>query len=550
MKSQVMTIGEAFSGTRRYVAPNFQRAFSWSAEEATVLLADLRDAVARAAAGEPGCETYFLGAIVLCGAESDRTFELIDGQQRWTTLAILLATARDLDADDALHARIMAQSGGLGAAATGLVTPRRRDTAWLLSCIQREGATRGLSEDTPVETDSQAHMLSIALSFRAALEELSSDERAELMSFLLSSCLVVAVFAPDDEQASRIYQVLNARGARLTDIDLLKSEILTAIAPHRRDRFVGVWEDAEGLLGEDDFARLFAHLRMIRAPGRSRRAALAEVREIFRPAEDPERFLVQDVEPNAALFRRLLDARLPLGGHSAAANQHLRSLNRLGPQDWAAPAMAYLSRPDVGPAAATEFLRALERVAYALLLQSADVNARNARYARIVKAINAGDDAEALHARLDLSKHEKGIARTVLSKNFYQKDRARLPVLLRIDEKIADRGATYEIGEATVEHVLPQNPPEQSPWRTTWPDSVQRRLWTDRIGNLALLSRKKNQDAGNLPFDRKKREYFARGGVTPFALTTQVLIEPDWTPAVVAQRQETLVQTAIDIWDF
>lgn len=101
----------------------------------------------------------------------------------------------------------------------------------------------------------------------------------------------------------------------------------------------------------------------------------------------------------------------------------------------------------------------------------------------------------------------------------------------------------------TVEHILPQNPHEKSPWLEHWPDSKLRRQWTDRLGNLTLLSEDKNVAAANFPFEKKKREYFAKGGVTRFVLTSQILLEPEWTAEVVARRHKMMFDTACRLWD-
>jgi hypothetical protein len=68
------------------------------------------------------------------------------------------------------------------------------------------------------------------------------------------------------------------------------------------------------------------------------------------------------------------------------------------------------------------------------------------------------------------------------------------------------------------------------------------------LGNLALLTRKKNASASNWEFDRKKTSYFARGGVSPFPITTQVLEHKDWTPKVVAARQKELCDKLETHW--
>ncbi|MEI9477205.1 MAG: HNH endonuclease family protein, partial [Deltaproteobacteria bacterium] len=109
--------------------------------------------------------------------------------------------------------------------------------------------------------------------------------------------------------------------------------------------------------------------------------------------------------------------------------------------------------------------------------------------------------------------------------------------------------ATYDYPIISVEHVLPQNPSKGSVWLKWFPMEEERAQYTHRIGNLALLSRKKNAQAQNYDFDKKKEGYFATSkGVSPFALTTQVLQKTEWTPAIINDRQKDLLQKLKTLW--
>jgi hypothetical protein len=70
-----------------------------------------------------------------------------------------------------------------------------------------------------------------------------------------------------------------------------------------------------------------------------------------------------------------------------------------------------------------------------------------------------------------------------------------------------------------------------------------------RLGNLILLTRRKNVMANNFDVATKKATYFTgRGGVSTCALTTQVVHEATWTPEVLLRRQRDLVQRLVDLW--
>jgi hypothetical protein len=107
---------------------------------------------------------------------------------------------------------------------------------------------------------------------------------------------------------------------------------------------------------------------------------------------------------------------------------------------------------------------------------------------------------------------------------------------------------THDYPLITVEHVLPQSPPDGSTWRT-WFTDEQRDYWVHRLANLVLLTRRKNSEASNYDFETKKAKYFTtKTGVSPFPLTTQVLAQKEWTPALLENRQSTLVSALSEQW--
>ena len=82
-----------------------------------------------------------------------------------------------------------------------------------------------------------------------------------------------------------------------------------------------------------------------------------------------------------------------------------------------------------------------------------------------------------------------------------------------------------------------------------FPTKEMREKYIHRLGNLVLLSRSKNKDASNYDFIQKKQKYFASyRGISPFVLTSQVLQQSDWTPAIIEQRQSMLMNRLCLEW--
>jgi hypothetical protein len=179
----------------------------------------------------------------------------------------------------------------------------------------------------------------------------------------------------------------------------------------------------------------------------------------------------------------------------------------------------------------------------------ADINDRIERYGKLLTAIEEGADLYAAQSPLQLTPSETSEIIRILNGDLYLVRRIRLYILLRLDSVLARGEATYEYPVVSVEHVLPQNPSAGSRWLEWFPDEEMRARYTHRIGNLALLSIKKNTQAQNYDFDKKKEKYFAtKNGVSPFVLTTQVLNKKEWTPAVIDNRQKEMGDVLKALW--
>jgi hypothetical protein len=128
----------------------------------------------------------------------------------------------------------------------------------------------------------------------------------------------------------------------------------------------------------------------------------------------------------------------------------------------------------------------------------------------------------------------------------YEHVRLRMPLLLLLDELLSDDSFSYNYPVISIEHVLPQNPRNDSIWREWWPNEDTRNSWIHKIGNLTLLSRRKNSSAGNLDYEEKLEKYFVVGGISNFGLNKDIQSGLIWNEDLLALRQERLVQKLLD----
>jgi len=371
-----------------------------------------------------------------------------------------------------------------------------------------------------------------------------------LVQFVITRCYLVTVATPDLDSAYRIFGVLNSRGLDLSATDILKAEIIGGITPALRDAYTKKWEDEEEDLGRDEFGDLFSHIRMVYRKAKPQGTLLKEFKEHVVPAKQPQSFIDDVLLPMAQAFSELRDADYASTKHAEQVNEYLRWLNRLEFKDWVPPALTFFVRQRQEPESVLAFFRDLERLGYSMLARKTGVNERIERFSALTNAIESGADLSLSASPLQLSQEEQYQTYSALSGPLYEthSPRALALLLLRLDHLMSDGSASYQHEVVSVEHVMPQQPAPNSQWATWVPDKAVHQLWVHRLGNLALLSRKKNSSASNRDFNWKKSAYFSKGGTSAFALTTQVLQHTDWTAEVMQQRQDVLLAKLETHW--
>ena len=537
------------TGTPWYLfrIPSYQRPYAWTTEQAGELFSDIEAARARDQE-----DPYFLGSIVLIKAPQKPEADVVDGQQRLTTLTILLCVLRDLSpaiAQDA-HGFVCEVGNALKRTQDRFrLTLRERDAAFFRDTIQRRGGSDKLPEPRSLE-DARARMVENASLFRDKLSAMPEADRNALAIYLVQRCYLVLVAASAQESAFRIFSVMNSRGLDLSPADILKAEIIGAIPQAQQDDYTEKWEELEAELGRVRFAELFGHIRTMHRKQKMSETLIAEFRKHVPTAKQPALFVDQELIPFGEAFHAISDANFVTFQHADAINVALRHLARIDNFDWQPLAIQVFARHGADPAYLLRFVNALERFAYGLFLTRADTNARLRRYGAALEAFQQGADLHATGSPLQLTSDDKAAVRHALAGDIYTETRIRLPLLLRLDSMLAAGGAIYEHPTISVEHVLPQTVEPGGQWAKDFPNVGEREAWVHKLANLLLLTRKKNAQANNADFLVKKERYFSpKGGTSNFALTNQVLAERVWTLDVLQRRQDTLIAKIAQVWN-
>lgn len=548
-------LAKIFSSDFDYSIPSYQRPYAWTDVQAGELFSDLADFFAK-----EKDDTYFLGSIVLIKEEGKPPAEVIDGQQRLTTLTILLA-ALTTQFTGELRADFENYIREPGRASQGLkpkprLALRERDRQFFADYIQGLRLPELVALD-PAQLDNESQR-NVRRNAEVMLQRLKTtfgedtDRLCEFGAFLVQRCFLVAVSTPSQQSAFRVFSVLNSRGLDLLPTDIIKSDVIGSIKQARQEAFTETWEELEVETGRDGFAEVFGHIRMIYAKEKARRSLLEEFRErVIAKVGSAEDLVSKVVEPYTQAYLIAKHCQYVSTSNAAEINALLKWLNRIDNSDWLPSAMKFLADHENDAAYVHWFLRKLERLAACMHICGYDVNARIERYATLLRALEKTHSMASPVAAVELTAYEQSTLRRVLQSDIYlMTARRRNYLILRLDSFLVDGAATYDPTVLTIEHVLPQTVDDDSVWATQWPNASDRNLWLHRLANLVPLTQRRNSQAQNYDFERKKKAYFGgKQGVSSYALTTQVLNTATWTPTVVEQRQADLLEMLSTKWE-
>lgn len=558
IKATELPIRDIFSNSYSFEIPDYQRPYAWTVDEAGELLDDLLHATQdiRDVASVKDTLPYFMGSIVVIKKGDNPLAYVVDGQQRLTTLTIMLCALRELSTDDeyktGLHKFIGVEADPVaGVEKHYRLAVRERDRIFFRKNIQDNKALgKFVTQKFADFPDSQQRMFENAERLWEILSELDEDRRNILTAFIGQRCFLVVVSTSDQESAYRIFAVMNDRGLDLSPTDILKAQIIGPMDKDDTKKYTEIWEDIEEEVGRDDFRQIFSHIRMIYTRSKLRRTLQQEFQDNVLKQLKGDNFINEVLVPYADAYEAITKKPNESYTDGKSMNESLRHLNRLDNFDWIAPAMAFFKKHWDDANALLAFIRNLERLAYGLFLMRANINVRINRYAEVLQAVKADADLSADSSPLQLKYEEKNSVVEALNGEIYDQNRiSRVgkPLLLRLDSTFADAAAAYNHSIITIEHVLPQNPAQGSEWETNF-SQEERREWTGKLANLALLSRRKNSEASNYDFERKKQKYFQNGNVPTFPLTTQILRASEWTPTVLKCRQKFLIDKMKEEW--
>lgn len=539
----------------KYWVPKFQRDYAWSQEQWEDLWQDL--------IAIEESEQHYLGYLVLQNKDA-RTFAVIDGQQRLTTISIIILSVlyrlQDLidRADepesnqirmDTLRNTFIGFTDPVSLSTQPKLTLNRNNDAFFRRylCTLQTPPVRGIKKSE--------RLLGKAREFfdaRIAEQDLHSGQAlAGFIEQLIDKMLFTTITVGSDLNAYKVFETLNARGVQLSVPDLVKNYIFSIIdAGHELhdqevDELEETWGEITGQLGQNDFTR-FIHAEW------NSRNPLVQKNSLFKRIKQS----VTDRDSAYDYLRKLERASQTYAALQSADDEFWKRAEYSGAIPYVAVLNLFnISQPTGLLLSAYEkftperFVKILGYIA-ALSIRFNVIGSRPPNEQEPVYNRLAQDIAQQLITNLSGIKNalsEIYVPDDQFKSDFQRKQfrttqsSKKVRYFLVQLERQASPTMTLEDSQLTLEHVLPRNPTQR--WLTEFgPDPVDDSI--EMLGNMTLLSAVENREIGNDSFEDKK-VLFAN---SPWQITRKICEADTWTRSAIEERQSWLADLAAERW--
>ena len=367
-----------------------------------------------------------------------------------------------------------------------------------------------------------------------------------ITKYLRDSVGVIYFKVPDDSDAYLLFETLNNRGLDLSIADLLKNYLLGRSGADI-DSVLSMWTATLSMLKNFGYESNFTGF--LREYWASKYEVVRE-KELYRHVKarvttQPNVVsFAEDLRKNSYFYTAMLSPDHEYwSGATEATRDRLKTLAILGLEQYRPMLLAALGHFEVKQV--EEVVAMLESWNVRLIVVGGlGGGVMEAKYAELGRAIRGGDIKNVKALASAAQTFVPGDAQ--FKTQFATASVSKVPLAryyLRKLEIAADpEGEVEKIPSPslTLEHVLPEKPGDNYP---AFGDE-EKRLYTRRLGNLALLTHKTNSDAKSAPFTEKSVIYKS----SMLALTKQLASFAEWTPKSVEDRQQSLADLAIKGW--
>ncbi len=543
MKASETNLRSILEGNKQFIVPLFQRTYSWDTKEWEVLWSDLQDLYE-----EEKPRNHFIGSTVTIPVDSPASgvakFLLIDGQQRITTLLILLALLRD-------QATSTPESTLAEEIADSFLTNRHKKGSdfWKLLPTQadREPFSAVMQKQIPLQ---QTQIGKAATFFAKRLTAKNGPDLEILQSLIASNLMLVDIKLDRDEDPYLIFESLNAKGRPLSQADLIRNYFFMKVQlDEQQHAYDAYWAPMQARLSNNltEFIRHFLTRDGILIKQSDVYLALKQRAE---PKSSAEMIgYLQEIARFSEFYAKLLhpDNELHTG-----LRERLKRLNRLEVTVAYPFLLNVYADYDSARITATDFTELLD-VLENFILRRAICGVGRSPLNKVFPVLHAQVQdshslVEGVKENLSAKNYPKDseFRERLLTSRMYGsgalQDRTKL-----ILERLEASGGNKEVvpfDKLSVEHIMPQT---LTPW---WKEHLGadyeqiHELLLHALGNLALTGYNSELSNSNFPI---KQKLFAESHI---GLNSWFGDCADWTEESIRARAEALADQALELWPF
>lgn len=514
-----------------YQIPDYQRPYSWNKEHVSELLSDLVDAFQK-----DRQEEYFCGSLVLV-KNGDR-YDVIDGQQRLTTFTILFCVLRDFYeyCIDKKYKRLINEAivdkDTDEKKKLKLLTDETKQNEFLQTVL-----TKINFED---KIDKNNKYLQNALILKKDIDEQKND-LGFFVEWMFEKVVLATIECFNQDTAIQIFNVLNDRGMDLTSADIIKSSLMIHLDTEEKNVFKKDWDAIKGKLDykekDKDRDKEFV--------------ALFTTYLYYRTTTNPQTFLHKELLGNLEQEKKPIDSLKVIRDIKNFSESFVKVKKS---ENIKVYCLRYLRHEVYWTSILCtalhknyehydELVKVITAYYYQNWIAGHTLSRIKQTSFNILKSVKENKTIEKIKEEIkrNLGNTTHEYKRALESPDFYSKTWAK-PILFFIEYHSKDGSHQNFIRwdeKNHIEHIFPQNPDNN------WDDFSQedKDKYTDCLGNLTPLSGRKNIQASNSSFSKKKEIYKSKDGVmTSFRLTQDVFDQNDsWTPEKIEARQKKMI---------
>lgn len=560
MKATEAKLLEFMKKSPQFVIPIYQRTYSWVERECK----QLWDDILRTGENE-NVNAHFVGSIVyiekgLYHITSQSPLLVIDGQQRLTTISLLLA---------ALAKRLDSLPQGEQELIDGF-SPRKLRNYYLLN-PEEEGERHYKLILSKTDKDSliavienkeipKDHSIRIVKNYELFEEWISNyqGDLKDLCKGIAKLMIVDIALSRDQDNPQLIFESMNSTGKELTQADLIRNYVLMGLEINMQTLlYDNYWRPMEIDFGQEaytsDFDSFMRHYLTVKTGNIPRLNEVYEAFKIFTQLMKAKDSDISDIVSDIRKYSKYYCAMVLNQESDDSLRLVFNDLRELK-VDVAYPLLLELyddyAQGILNKEAFIEIVRLVEAYVFRRAICSIPTNSLNKTFATFMKSIDKNKYLESVKAQFILLPSYRRFPNDAeFIKEIQTRDLYNIPRRSYWIRKFENhnRKERVEVDQYTIEHIMPQNPKLSKEWKQELGTDWQRiqETWLHTLGNLTLTGY--NSEYSDRSFI-EKRDMENGFKDSPIKLNQGLRNIDVWNEEAIIERANTLSELATKVW--